>query len=179
MNFSKNHLMKTFLSSNDLYEHKNIITPYVEPTVQEPQTIEIETKDEIDEFLLTASEFNKLDAATNKQKKVFYEKLFGDVQYVTDSRQTIDYALKTEDIFIEDELFSDTDTKNITNLVDIITTETDVNYILFDHEPLDVTPNVPSTTDPTLDFSHVLLPKNKGKNKAAEKIEQSIKNETK
>ena len=115
---------------------------------------------------------------TNK-KKFFYAKLFGDVQYATDSWQTIDYALKTEDIFTDDELFSDTDTKKIKNLVDIITTETDVNYILFDHEPLDVTPNFPWTTDPTLDFSHFLLPKNKGKNKAAEKIEKSIKNETK
>ena len=50
MNVSKNHLIKTFLSSNDLYEHKKIITPYVEPTVQEPQTTEIETKDEMDNF---------------------------------------------------------------------------------------------------------------------------------
>ena len=38
------------MSSNDLYEHKKFITPYVEPTVQEPQTTEIETKDEIYNF---------------------------------------------------------------------------------------------------------------------------------
>ena len=43
--------------------------------------------------------------------------------------------------------------------------ETDVNDILFDHEPVDVSPNIPSAPDPT-HFSDVLLPKNIGKNKA-------------
>ena len=64
-------------------------------------------------------------------------------------------------------MFSDADTKDIKNLVDVITTETDANDILFDHEPVDVTPNVSSAADPTLDFSDILLPKNKGRNKAA------------
>ena len=55
--------------------------------VQDAQTIENETKDEIDCFLQTASEFNKIDAAATKQKKVdFYDKLFYDVRDVTDSR---------------------------------------------------------------------------------------------
>ena len=47
--------------------------------------------------------------------------------------------------------------------------ETDVNDILFDHEPVDISPNIPSASDPT-HFSDVLLPKNIGKNKAIKKI---------
>ena len=152
------------------YEHKKIETPYVKPTEQDAQTIENEIKNEIDEFLQTASEFNKIDAAASKQKEVdFYDKLSDDVQDVTESRQAIDDAPKTEDILIGDELCSDTDTKYIKNLVGIITMETDVNYILFDHEPVDVSPNIPSAPDPT-HFSDVLLPKNIGKNKAIKKI---------
>ena len=76
-----------------------------------------------------------------------------------DSRQTIDDVPKTEDIFIDDELFSDADTKDIKNLVDMITMETDVNDISFDHEPVHVTPNNLLAPDPILDFSGVLLPK--------------------
>ena len=47
---------------------------------------------------------------------------------------------------------------------------TDINNILFDHEPVVVTPNVLLATVPPLDFSDVLLPKNKGKNKAAKRF---------
>ena len=90
-----------------------------------------------------------------------------------DDIETINY--KTKNIFIDHKLFSDSDAKDIKNLVDIITMETDVDDILFDYEPVDVTPNLPSATDPTIDFSHVLLSKNKGKNKAAKKILKSIK----
>ena len=152
------------------YEHKKIETLYVKPTEQDAQTIENEIKNEIDEFLQTASQFNKIDAAVTKQKKVdFYDKLSDDVQDVTDSRQAIDDAPETEDILIDDELFSDTDTKDIKNLVGIITMETDVNDILFDHEPVDVSPNIPSAPDPT-PFSDVLLPKNIGKNKTTKKF---------
>ena len=87
-----------------------------------------------------------------------------------DCRQAISDTLKTEDLFIEDEFFSDTDKKDIRNLVNVTTMGTDINHILFDHEPVDVTPNVPLAPDPTLDFSDVLLTKNKGKNKAAKRI---------
>ena len=75
---------------------------------------------------------------------------------------------------MDDELFSDTDTKDIKNLVDMIKMETDVNNILFNLELVDLTPNVPLLPDPTLDFSDVLLTKNKqvakGSNKAAKKL---------
>ena len=54
---------------NEPYEHKKIEMPYVPPTVQDAQTIEDKIKDEIDDFLQTASEFNKIDAAATRQKK--------------------------------------------------------------------------------------------------------------
>ena len=80
---------------------------------------------------------------------------------------------------MDDELFSDTDTKDIKNLVDMIKMETDVNNILFNLELVDLTPNVPLLPDPTLDFSDVLLTKNKqvvkGSNKAAKNYLKSIK----
>ena len=96
-----------------------------------------------------------------------------------DDIETINH--ETENIFLGHKLFSDSDAKDIKNLVDIITMETDVNDILFDHEPVDVTPNVPSATDPTADFSHVLLSKNKGKirqqkKKKYQKMEQNKNN---
>ena len=171
--------MKTFLSSKQQKtlskmsrtSIKKIETPYVQPTIRDVQTIENETKNEIDEFLLAASGFNKIDIAATKQKKVdFYNKLFDDLQDVTDYRQVINDTLKTEDLFIDDEFFSNTDKKDIRNLVNITTMGTDINDILFDHEPVDVTPNVPLATGQTLDFSDVLSPKNKGKNKAAKRI---------
>ena len=52
-----------------------------------------------------------------------------------DDIETINY--KTKNIFIDHKLFSDSDAKDIKNLVDIITMETDVDDILFDYE-LDV-----------------------------------------
>ena len=151
-------------------------TPYVALTVQDAQTIEDETKNEIDDFLQVASELNKTDAAATKQKEVdFLDKLFDGVKNIPDSRQIIDDTPTMEDIFIDDELFSDTNTKDTKNLVDVITKETDVNDILFDHVPIDKTPNVPPPPDPSLNFSDISLPKNKGKNAAVKKISKKYK----
>ena len=52
---------------NESYEHKNIETPYVQTTVQDAQTVEDEIKNEIGNFLQTASEFNEIDAAATRQ----------------------------------------------------------------------------------------------------------------
>ena len=93
--------------------------------------------------------------------------MFDDVKDIPDSRQIIDDVPTTEDIFTDDGLFSDTDTKDTKNLVDVITQETDVNDILFDHVLIDTTPNVPPPADPSLNFSDILLPKSKGKKKSA------------
>ena len=54
---------------------------------QDAQTIEIETKNEIDDFLERASEFNKVDATATKQKREDYcEKLFDDITDKGDRR---------------------------------------------------------------------------------------------
>ena len=52
---------------NKPYEHKNIKTLHVPPMAQDAQTIEDKIKNEIGDFLQTASELNKIDAT--KQKK--------------------------------------------------------------------------------------------------------------
>ena len=58
-------------------------------------TIKNETNKEIDDFLKVASEFNKIDKAATRQKKVdYYDKLFEDVQKIDDRRQKIDDAPK-------------------------------------------------------------------------------------
>ena len=69
-------------------------------------------------------------------------------------------------------MFSNTNTKDTKNLVDVITQETDVNNILFDHVPIDTTPNVPPASDPSLNFLHILLPKNKRK-KNQQKVQKN------
>ena len=78
---------------------------------QDAQTIETETKNEIDDFLKRASEFNKVDATTTEQKREDYcEKLFDDITDKGDRRQIIDDVVKTEDIFIDNYyLFDDDD----------------------------------------------------------------------
>ena len=59
-----------------IIEHKKVEAPYLPLTVQDAQTIEDEIKKKNDNFLQTASEFNKIDKAATKEKKVdFYHKL--------------------------------------------------------------------------------------------------------
>ena len=101
--------------------------------------------------------------------------MFDDVKDIPDSRQIIDDAPTTEDIFIDDELFSDTDTKDTKNIVGVIKQEIDVNDILFDHVAIDTMPNVPPPPDPSYNFLDILLPKNKGKNTTGKKISKKNK----
>ena len=56
----------------DLYkdlEHKKIEEPYVEPQVQDAETIDKETKKEDEEFYDLALKYNKIDNAATEQKK--------------------------------------------------------------------------------------------------------------
>ena len=55
----------------------------------------------------------------------------------------IDGTIKTEDIFINDDLFSDTDQQDILDFVDEIRSEIDVNDTLFEHEPINTTSPAP------------------------------------
>ena len=99
---------------------------------------------EIDDFLQLASEFNKVDAAATRQKKVdYYNKLFKDTQGEPDRRQKIDDAITTQYISIDDDLFSDNDQQHIIDFVDNIRSEIDTDNILFEHEPIVATPSVP------------------------------------
>ena len=68
------------------YEHKKTENPYVPPAPLDAQTIENKTKNEIDDFLKTASEFN--NAAATKQKRD------DDITVEGDGRQIIDDVLK-------------------------------------------------------------------------------------
>ena len=96
--------------------------------------------------------------------------------YLPDKRQEIDDIVKTEDIFIDDDLFSDTDTKDICNLVDQTKSETDVNDVLLEHDPADTTSDILPSPELLLNFSDILLKTNKGKNETAKKIRQKYKN---
>ena len=164
------------ITNNEPYKHQKIEDPYVEPTVKDAVTIENETNKGIDDFLKVASEFNKLDAAATRQKKVYYyDKLFEDVQEIDNSRQKIDNAPKTEDIFVDDELFSDSNKKDVKTLVDVKNAETNVDDIFFDDEPIDTAPNVQPTPEPTLKFSNILFQKHNAKTKTSKKFFKSTK----
>ena len=140
---------------------KKIENPYVSPTLQDAQTIENETK--------TVSEFNNVDATTTKQKRDdYYDKLFDDITDEGDRRQIIDDVVKTEDIFIDDNyLFDNDDTQETKTICDYVLDDIDRKNNLFEHVPVDDTPNYLSLPDPLPSFSDFLLPKNKSKKKAA------------
>ena len=153
------------------YEHKKIETPYVAPKVADAATIEDQTNKEIDDFLQLPSEFNKVEAAVTRQKKVdYYDKLFDDIQYKPDKRQKIDDGIKTKDIFIDDDLFSECNQKHLSILVDKIKSEIEVNDILFEHESIDVTPGTLPRPEPQLYFSNIMFKGNKNKRRTAKKI---------
>ena len=83
-----------------------------------------------------------------------------------------DKVLKTEDIFIDDNIFSDTNPKDNSNLVDEITSDIDVNDILFEYVPIDTAYNIPPTPEPRFEFSNILLRNNKEKQSAPKKIRE-------
>ena len=153
------------------FEHKKVETPYVEPTVQDAATIDDQIKKEIDDFLQLVGEFNKVDAAVTRQKKVdYYDKLFEDIQGELDRRQKIDDAITTENIFIDDDLFSDNDQQDILDFVDKIRSEIDTDNILFEHEPVDATPSLQVEPEPRFDLIDTLFKEsNKNKRRTAKK----------
>ena len=128
----------------------------------------------IDDFLQLASEFNKVDAAATRQKKVgYYNKLFEDVPGEPDKRQKIDDGITTEDIFIDDDLFSDNDLQDILDFVNKIGSEIDREDILLEHEPIDAAPNVQVEPEPRFDFTNILFKENKkNKRRTAKKIRE-------
>ena len=65
-----------------------------------------------------------------KKNVDYYDTLFEDVQGEPDRRQQIDDAMKAEDIFIDDDLFSDNDQQDILDFVRKIRSEIDTDDIL-------------------------------------------------
>ena len=69
-------------------------------------------------------------------------------------------------------MFDDDDTQETKNICDYVLDDLDTNDVLLKHVPVDDTPNYPSPPDPLPNFSDILLPKNKSKEKVAKKIKK-------
>ena len=87
-------------------EHRKIEHPYIEPQVQDAETKEIETKKEDDEFFDLEQKFNAINNAATEQKK---KDLTDFVDDVLDENNPFKNKIKTEVIYIENNLFDDTD----------------------------------------------------------------------
>ena len=89
----------------DLYkelEHVKTDDSYVEPIVQDAETIEKETKKKDDEFFKLVLKFSEIDSAAIEQNR--QENIIDLFDYLEDDKsQVIDDELKTEEIFIDDD----------------------------------------------------------------------------
>ena len=94
INLKKNQ-QRTYLKS---LEHKKIEHTYIEPQVQDAETTEIETKNKDDEF-------NEIENAATEQKQ--QNEIIDLIDDMLDNINPFNY-IKTDDIYIEDDLF-DTD----------------------------------------------------------------------
>ena len=87
-------------------EHKKIEHPYVEAQVQDAETTETETKKEDNEFFDLQQKFDPIDNAVTEQKKQNDPKDL--VDDVLDENNPFNNKINTENIYIEDNLFNDT-----------------------------------------------------------------------
>ena len=77
-------------------------------------------------------------------------------------------------------MFGNDDTQETKNIYDYVLNDIDTNNVLFEHVPVDDTPNYPSPPNLFPSFSDILLPKNKSKKKGRQKIFKKVpKNEAK
>lgn len=81
----------------------------MEPTVDDALKIEDEIKNENDNFLDTSIDFNKVHITTSNQKKHDFHSEFFDA--VVDLSLDVDHMPITEGVFIDDDLFCNTDIK--------------------------------------------------------------------
>ena len=94
----EDELKEDFFKQLDLIKAKD---EYVEPTVQDAETIEKETKKEDNEFLKLATKFNEVNTAAAEQKKQdHFDELIDDI---FDNKPIFDAGPKIEDIFINDD----------------------------------------------------------------------------
>ena len=103
---------------NDL-EYKKIEYPYVEPQVEDAQTIELETQAENDEFLKFFKEFDKVNNAAKEQKS--QTDTIDLTDYILDEKNPFKNSVGTKDIWIEDDFFDNDDSQAIKdNLKEVI-----------------------------------------------------------
>ena len=92
-------------------ENKKIEEPYVEAQVQGAEKIEKETKKEDKEFCDLTLKYNEIDdAATEQKNQNYFIDLFDDV---LDEDNPFNDTVETEDIFIDGNLFDNTNQKEI------------------------------------------------------------------
>ena len=109
---------------------KKIEHPYIEPQVQDAEAIEIETKKEDNELFDLQPKFNAIDNAATEQKKNDFIDL---VDEVLDENNFFNNKIKKEDIYIEGNLFDDTDSKDIKKVSDGVIEEIILVAILKSH----------------------------------------------
>ena len=118
-------------------EHVKTDDTYVEPIVQDAETIEKETKNKDDEFFKLALKFSEIDSAAIEQER--QENIIDLFDYLEDDKsQVIDDGPKTEDIFIDDGyLFDSLDEQGIKDISNDVTNDIDIdqNEVLFEELP--------------------------------------------
>ena len=163
-----------------LYEHKKTDELYIEATVDDVLKTEIEIKNENDNFLDTAIGFNKVDlSAANQKKNDFYSELFDAAIDLPPEKIDIDDAPLTEDIFIDDDLFSDTDMKDKDKLnIDNILQQVNHSNICIAQSIVEIKEKNRLKPAWKKFFSDILLPKktNKSLLKASRAISKKYKN---
>ena len=86
--------------NNIPYDHVETEEPYVEPTVQDAETIDDKTKQENEDYLQTLPNLIKFIWQQLHKKSNFYNDLFDAVVDLPDSRQIIGDTPTTEDILL-------------------------------------------------------------------------------
>ena len=92
-------------------EHKKVEQTYIEPQVQDAETIEIETKNKDEEFSELKQLLNEITNTTTEEKQQNETIELSD-NVLNENNPFIN--IKTDDIYIEDDLF---DNKNTTDLM--------------------------------------------------------------
>ena len=106
--------------------------PYVEPHVQDAETMKIEIKKEGDEFFDLQQKLNVIENATTEQKRK-QNNLIDLVDDVLHENNPFNNKIKTEDMYIEENLFDDTDSKDIKIVFGDVTEEKSLVTVLKFH----------------------------------------------
>ena len=145
---------------NVMYDYVKTARPYVEPTVQDAQKIEDKIKQENDEFLKRATDFNKFNIAATIKEEQFLWWIFDVVIDLPDNRQIIDDRPTAEEIFIDDNLFSENDIEDDhKQIIDNILKDINYDDILMQYTQPQKNIKIEQKTRETLNLKDTLLPK--------------------